>query len=272
MIGVILLVAPLFSQDSVKVSSDTTAILGRPVPIFRTVENRAFGLGERLVFDIRYGFLRAGEAIMAVSAIETVFTRPSYRITFEVNSTGAFSWIYKVRDRYASYLDVEGLFPWKFEQHIQEGGYRRDFSAVFDHYRGKAVTAQGEFDIPYNVHDVVSAFYFVRTIDFAGKSPGEKVHLKNFYKDQTYPLDVKYLGRQVIEVDAGVFDCIIVEPLMREGGLFKSEGRMIVWLSDDERKIPVKVNTKVLIGSITAELKEYSGVLSPIPARRAGSE
>lgn len=268
-----LFTAATFAQDSTKVLGDTGAIRGdsgTPVS-FRVVENKAFGLGERLIFGVRYGFIRAGEAIMAVDAIDTVFSRPCYRTTFDVKSTGAFDWIYRVRDYYESYIDTAGLFPWKFEQRIQEGGYRRNFSAVLDHYRGKAVTSEGEFDIPPYVHDVVSAFYFTRTLDFTDMRPGDKIRLQNFYKDRAYPLDVKYLGRQTIEVEAGRFDCIIVEPLVREGGLFKSEGRIIVWFSDDERRIPVKVSTKVLIGSINAELKEYSGVLGPIPARHKDS-
>jgi hypothetical protein len=262
------------AQDSLKVTADSTqlAVRNASPPVFRTVENQAFGLGERLVFDVGYGFFHAGEAVMAVNSIDTLLGRPCYRVNFDVWSTGMFSFIYKVRDHYESLIDVSGLFPWKFEQRIQEGGYRREFSAVFDHYKGKALTSEGEFDIPEYVHDVVSAFYFVRTLDFTGKRPGEKIRLQNFYKDQAYPLDVKYLGRQTLEVDAGKFDCIIVEPLVKEGGLFKSEGRVIIWLTDDEQKIPVKVSTKVLIGSIDAELKEYSGVLGPIRAKHSDSD
>lgn len=271
---VMLFAAATFAQTSTKGSPNSVAVGDRTVaPIsFRTVENKAFGVGERLVFGVRYGFVRAGEAIMAVNSIDTVFSRACYRVTFDVRSTGAFDWIYRVRDHYESYIDTAGLFPWKFEQRIQEGGYRRNFSAVLDHYRGKAVTSEGEFDIPPYVHDVVSAFYFTRTLDFTNKRPGDKIRLQNFYKDRAYPLDVKYLGRQTVEVEAGRFDCIIVEPLVREGGLFKSEGRIIVWFSDDERKIPVKVSTKVLIGSIIAELKEYSGVISRNSERRKGAD
>jgi len=269
----LLVVLPAFSQDTLKVTGDSTtsAVQSPTVPSFRTLENKAFGLGERLLFDVGYGFFHAGEAVMTVAAIETVFNRPCYRVTFDVQSTGAFSFIYKVRDHYESTIDVAGLFPWKFEQHIQEGGYRRDFSAVFDQYQRKAITSEKEYDIPEYVHDVVSALYFVRTLDFTDKRPGTRTRLQNFYKDQTYPLDVKYLGRQTIEVEAGTFDCIIIEPLVKEGGLFKSEGRIIVWFTDDDLKIPVKVSTKVLIGSIDAELKEYSGVLGSIPARHVES-
>jgi len=78
---------------------------------------------------------------------------------------------------------------------------------------------------------------------------------------------VKFLGRQELEVEAGTFNTVVVEPLVKEGGLFKSEGRIVIWLTDDERKIPVRVNTKVLIGSIDVELKEYSGIAGAIKAR-----
>jgi hypothetical protein len=117
------------------------------------------------------------------------------------------------------------------------------------------------------VYDAVSALYFVRTLDFSQKRPGEKIYLKNFYKDSTYQLAVKFLGYQQVDVDAGTFNCLLVEPLMKEGGLFKSEGRIIIWMTNDERKIPVKVSSKVVIGSIDAELREYSGINGPIKSK-----
>jgi len=101
-------------------------------------------------------------------------------------------------------------------------------------------------------------------LDFTKSRVGEKILLQNFFKDTTYSLAVKFLGRQRISVDAGTFDCIIIEPLMKEGGVFKSEGRVVIWLTDDERRIPVKVSTKVVVGSIDAELREYSGINGPI--------
>jgi hypothetical protein len=70
-----------------------------------------------------------------------------------------------------------------------------------------------------------------------------------------------------LEVEAGTFNTVVVEPLVREGGLFKSEGRIVIWLTDDERKIPIRVNTKVIIGSIDTELREYSGLNGPLRSR-----
>lgn len=233
----------------------------------RASRQSAFSTGERLVFDVGYGFITAGEAIMSVPQYDTVAGNQCFKVMFQVNSTPTFSWFYEVRDRYETYLDVEGIFPWRFEQHIKEGKYRRDFSAQFDQVNHLAKTTEGEFPIPSYVHDIVSAFYFARTLDFSKMRIGEKIHFQNFYKDSTYKLDVKFLGRQQIEVSAGTFNCLIVEPLAQEGGLFKSEGRALLWLSDDERKIPVKVSTKVIIGSIEAELREYSGINGELKAR-----
>jgi len=233
----------------------------------RTIRQSAFVVGERLVFDVGYSFITAGEAVMSVARVDTLYGRPAYQVLFTVNSTPTFSWIYKVEDRYETFLDVQGVFPWKFTQKLREGSYRRDFAAWFDQVKNKAYANDKQYPIPPYVHDAVSAFYFVRTIDYSKSRVGEKIYLQNFYKDSTYSLAVKFLGRQRIDVDAGTFDCIIVEPLMKEGGLFKSEGRVVVWLTDDDRKIPVKVSTKVVIGSIDAELREYSGINGSIPAK-----
>lgn len=75
------------------------------------------------------------------------------------------------------------------------------------------------------------------------------------------------LGRQTIEVEAGKFRCYVVEPLVQKGGLFKNEGKIVVWLSADDRKIPVKVATKVVIGYVGAELTSYSGLRGPLDAK-----
>ncbi len=96
----------------------------------------------------------------------------------------------------------------------------------------------------------------------------DMVLLHNFYNDKVYDLNVKYLGKETVSVTAGTFDCIVVEPLVQEGGLFKSEGSITVWLSDDNLKLPVKVKTKVVIGSIDAELTKYDGLAGKLTSKR----
>jgi hypothetical protein len=97
---------------------------------------------------------------------------------------------------------------------------------------------------------------------------GDKIHLKSFYKDKVYDLDVRYHGKETITVPAGKFDCIIVEPLVQEGGLFKSEGNIVIWLTDDDIKMPVRVKTKVIVGAIDADLTGYEGLKAPLKSRR----
>ena len=235
---------------------------------FRKMENKAFKEGEKLTFDVKYGFVTAGIATMQVPSIKRISGRDAYHVTFEVNTVPSFDLFYRVRDRYETYIDVEGLFPWRFEQHIREGSYSRDFAAFFDQRRGKAKTSEGSYDIPKYVHDIVSAFYFARTLDYSDMQVGDRINLKNFYKDKVHDLDVKYHGKETITVPAGRFDCIIVEPLVREGGLFKSEGNIIVWLTDDDIKMPVRVKTKVIVGAIDADLTSYEGLKGPLKSKR----
>ncbi len=244
--------------------ADTITVV--PTDTLRKIVNIAFAAGEYLRFDINYGFVTAGEAVLSVS--DTLYkNRHCYNIEFNLDSKPFFDVFYKVRDRYSTVVDAQGIFPWRFEQHIREGGYSRDFTAEFDHLNQVANTTEGQYPIPSYVQDIMSAFYFTRTIDFSSLKPGEKVRLKNFYKDSTYELDVKYKGKQTIEVEAGKFNCIVVEPLAKEGGLFKSEGKIHVWLTDDERRMPVLVMAKIIIGSIESELVEYRGIAGPINAK-----
>ncbi len=234
---------------------------------FRKLDNKAFTVGEKLTFDVKYGFVTAGVAIMAVPRLKRISGREVYNITFDVNSVPSFDWIYKVRDHYDTYVDVEGLFPWRFEQHIREGHYSRDFSAFFDQRNGIAKTTGGEYKIPRYVNDIVSAFYYARTLNFSKLKYGETIQLKNFYKDSVYTLDVKYLGTDKATVPAGTFNCIVVEPIIVKGGLFKSEGSIFVWLTDDDLHLPVKVKTKVIIGSIDAVLTNYQGLAGKLTSK-----
>ncbi len=235
---------------------------------FRYVPNEAFGLGERLEYRVGYKFITAGRAYFQI-APEPIYRngRPCYDIWFEVRSLESLDWLYRVRDRYRTVLDIGGIFPWEFEQHIREGNFRRDFQARFDQRTGQAITSEGTFPVPPYVHDIVSAFYYVRTLDLRSYQKGSIIQLQNFFDRQIYDLGVRILGRQTIEVEAGTFRCIVIEPLIKEGGLFKSEGRILIWLSDDDRKIPIKVSTKIPIGTIDAELTGYSGLRGPLSAR-----
>lgn len=234
----------------------------------RFVKNDAFGTGERLEYDISYKFITAGTAVFSVGKeIENIQGRPCYPIRFEVASLKSLDFIYRVRDLYKTWIDVDGIFPWKFEQYTREGGFKKDYVATFDQVAHKAITTEGTFDIPPFVHDVVSAFYYVRAYDLKSAKKGEVIGLQNFMDRETHDLTVRVLGKQRVTVHAGVFDCIVVEPSIKEGSPFKFNGRLLMWLSDDDRKVPIKVSTQIPIGNINAELTSYRGTRGAISAK-----
>lgn len=230
--------------------------------------NEAFGVGERLTYDIGYKFISAGTAVFDVAKqVEYINGRPCYKVTFVTASHKSLEFIYKVRDTYRTYLDVDGIFPWKFEQHIREKNYSKDYTAEFDQANHKAITPDSTVDIPAFMHDIVSAFYYVRTMDLRSYQKGQYIKLQNFIDGKSHDLAVYILGTERIEVDAGVFDCIVVEPRIASGSPFGFKGRLRLWLSNDARKIPIKVSTEIPIGSIDAELKHYQGTRGAIDAK-----
>lgn len=239
-------------------------------PPLRHISNDAFGVGERLEYSVGYKFIKAGTASFTIGKQPTMVSgRPCYDIRFEVASLKSLDFLYRVRDRYRTLVDIDGIFPWKFEQSIREGGFQKDFSASFDHITKSATTTEGTYPIPQFVHDIVSAFYYIRALNLSTYKRGDVIYLQNFFDRETHDLAVKILGRQQIELESGKYRCVVVEPVIKSGSLFKFEGKLLLWLSDDDRRIPVKVSTKIPIGSIDAELTGYSGLRGPFSARTA---
>lgn len=170
------------AQDTTEALSDATR---RSIPLhsLRSIPQSAFTVGEHLIFDVGFSFITAGEASFEVFTADSIHGRECQRIVFTVKSVPSFSWIYKVEDRYETVLDAKGIFPWKFIQHVREGGYRYDFTAEFDQLEGLAKANNKAYPVPPYVHDVVSAFYYVRTMDFSKSRVGQKYLLRNFFKD-----------------------------------------------------------------------------------------
>src|ERR1022692_1920724 len=117
-----------------------------PVPktLLRHLNNDAFTVGERLTFDISYGFITAGHAVMSIPGYKYVNGRKTYETRVEASSTDAFDWVFKVRDRYETFMDVDGIFPWRFEQHVREGSYSHDYTAFFDPEDQTAESSDGQ--------------------------------------------------------------------------------------------------------------------------------
>ncbi len=224
----------------------------------REVTVPPFGVGERLVFEIGYGFVNAGTAIMGIPDVVRERGHLCYHIVSVAETNSFFSAFFEVRDVVESFLDTRELVTRRFEKHIREGNYRSEDLVIFDHDRHIAVypKRKGELiPLALEAQDILSSLYYVRMMEL---EVGKSVFIENHADRKNYPLEIKVLRRETIDVPAGKFDCFVVEPILRASGIFKSEGKLTVWLTDDEHKIPVLMRSKVIIGSISAELSELT--------------
>jgi len=236
-------------------AEEGTEAVGYTEEFGRNVENIAFGVGEKLQFDIGYGFINAGYATMEVRELIEYEGRPCYRIVSTANSNKFFSSFYKVEDQVTSVVDAVGIFSWYFEKNLREGSYRSDRFYTLDQVDHKAYNDKDTVDIARYTQDALSVLYYARTQNL---KVGESVYIDNFTDGENYPLEVRVLRKETIKVKAGKFDCVVVEPLLQTAGIFKHEGKLTVWLTDDRLKLPVLMKSKVLVGSISAELTGYT--------------
>ncbi len=214
-----------------------------------------FGPGEKMVFSIGYGVVNAGDATLEVVGLTTYQGRACYQLQSKANSNRFFSSFYKVRDKITSYMDVELLYSRYFHKRLREGDYKKTVEISFDHEDEVANYADGRhFDIMTGIQDVLSALYFVRNLDLGS---GDTYSLLAHSSRKTYDLKVIVHGKEQITVEAGTFDCYVVEPVLQGEGLFKHEGKITIYVTDDKYRVPVLIKTKVPVGSIDVELKEY---------------
>jgi hypothetical protein len=221
-----------------------------------------FGPGEKLTFSVQYGFVKAGDATLGVPDIVEYNGRPCYLISSKAVSNKMFSLFFRVEDRAMSYLDSEHLVPLRFEKHLREGDYSKDQVVRFDHARGVAVYDDGEEEpIDPRAQDILSTLFLVRGMEL---EVGKSVFVNNHADKKNYPLEVKVLKRETISTPVGRFKCLKVEPVLRASGIFQHEGKLTVWLTDDDRRLPVLMRSKVAVGAISAiiakiELPEQAG-------------
>ncbi len=213
-----------------------------------------FAVGEKLTFSVRWGIIRAGVATLEVRENFNLAGRNTFRIVHTARSARFFDPFYRVRNRIESYIDAQELYSVRYERTIREGGYSKDGLIIYDQEYGRAYEDGEMFEITKGVQDVISSFYFLRTM---GLETGETYEFDVGSDKTVWPLEVEVIGRERVTVPAGTFDTIIVKPRIREGeGIFKHEGEILLWLTDDERRIPVLARSEIMVGSVSIHLTE----------------
>lgn len=225
---------------------------------------RTFGPGEELVYAVKFGPIRAGTATLSVVGTEWANGGRCYRLRSTVRSSGFFSQFFHVDDLTESWMDIEELFSRRYVRIVNEGSYHRHDAVQIDQDRNLAFYFPKGDSLPVEprTQDVLSVLYYARGLPL---DVGESVVIPGHVDRKNTPVEIRVLKREQVKVPAGIFQCGVVEPILKAPGLFKHEGRITLWVSDDERRIPVIVKTKVKVGSITAVLESYRPG-TPLPA------
>lgn len=233
---------------------------------YRSIRHDAFRPGEKLTYVVHYGWVNAGEAVVELrEAEQPVMGRKVWRAVGRGRSLGAFNTFYKVDDYYESQFDAEGVFPWIFQRRVSEGGFEFSQDYFYRQHKGEVVTQKKEtHPVPPSVQDMLSAFYYARTLDFSNAKPGDVYTIQCFLDDELWPLQMKFIGKETIKLRNGKYRCMKFQPVVQEGRIFKTNDDLNVWITDDGNKIPVLAQAKVLVGSIKMELSQYEGLSHPI--------
>jgi len=228
----------------------------KPIQELRNLPNKAFDYGETLKYRIHYGFIDAGTATLKVLPQKKVKNgRLCYHIVAEGRSVSAFDWFFRVRDHFETLVDQQTLAPHTFYRNTDEGGYKIKQTVYFDQEKALAHSDTRNFiPIPLYAQDIISAFYYARTLDLSQLKINQYYKFPVFLDDQIYQVGFKYLGKEKITTEAGTFSTLKIRPLLLTGRVFSEEEGMTLYVSDDDRKIPIELEAEILVGSVKMSL------------------
>ncbi len=228
------------------------------------LRNNAFAIGEKITYKVYYNWyaiwLNAGEVVFEVQPA-VMDNKVCYHITGTGATHKSYDWFYKVRDKYETFVEVNSLQPLRFIRDVNEGGYSFHNDVTFKHDEGIAITSKKTLEIPNCLQDVLSAIYYSRCVDYSVLEKNDTIPIQLYLDNDMFDIYLRYLGKETIETRLGKFRCIKFKPLLIDGTIFKGGERMVVWVTDDENKIPIRVESPIIVGSIKADLSSYEGLL-----------
>ena len=224
-----------------------------------------FNPGEKLTFNLKWCFIPAGEAVLKVLPIENISGIKAYHFVLTVKTNQFFDAIYKIRDRIDSYTDIDMTRSILYKKMQAGRKHKRDVVVSFNWDKNEAQYSNfGKKRKPVSLlpgsFDPLSIFYYSRTCDFK-----EKFILQRPVTDGKKSIigSGEVIKRETIKLKNGKFDTYLLEPEIKDlSGVFrKSKNATIkIWITADKRKIPVRIKSKVVVGSFVADLVVAEGV------------
>ena len=234
---------PMIKQKVYLLILLTTSIWGNP-PNF---------VGEELKYSAGFRLFPAGNAILSLT-LDSLNGKPAFLLATSVKTNSFLDTFYTVRDETLSWLNIMDFSLLKAVKTIREGKYHRNHSI---HTIGDSLLIWNKkyFTITEPVYDPIAFIYFLRSQEL---SLEDSFHFLSAGEKKVREVWVNITGIEKIKVPAGNFDCLKVEPVSPDGKpLLKNNGELRVWLSNDDNKLPVKIEMKTNIGTMVMKLKEF---------------
>tara|TARA_B110000879_G_C11169608_1_gene512908 strand:+ start:1662 stop:2429 length:768 start_codon:yes stop_codon:yes gene_type:complete len=218
-----------------------------------------FQKGEQLEYKVHYGPVVAGKAKLKVN-----FKEGNYQFYAEGKSVGLFNLFFKVRDYYKSTLSKDCFCPLYFNREVNEGNYNKEENVFFNYSLQQAESTRDTIALPENTQDILSMFYYLRTLNQEEINLGEAIDLEVYLDDTFIKSNLVYLGKDTLKTKFGTIPSTKWSPQLETGRVFEEEYGMTVWISDDLNKIPLRIESKVLVGSIKMDLTNYKNLIKPL--------
>jgi hypothetical protein len=231
------------------------------------IKNKVIFPGEQINFVVYYNlsavWVAAGSASFSTRLAQLDGT-PVFHLKGVGKTYKSYDWIYKVDDMYESFVDTAILLPLKFQRKVREQKHTKTEYVRFVPTKQKAFSNNKTFTVPLCVQDVLSAIYLARNIDYSAFKVGDKIPYDMFIDEEIHPLYIKYLGKTTITTRFGIFKVIKLRPLLVAGTIFKGGENMDIYVTDDANRVPVRINSPILVGSIKVDMISYSGLRYPL--------
>ncbi len=225
----------------------------------------AYGPGERLVYEVSYLGVPAGDAVMEVLGKTEMKGREVLHVLSTVESNKFVSAFYPVKDRIETFIDAKEGYSHSIKIKQRQGKKKRDKVINFDQRRHRATQFKNNkvetFLVPPMVQDSLSALYHFR--NQASLEVGQSTFIDVHESNKNWELEIQVLEKEKITTSLGTFNTLKVKALVHYEGLFMDKGDVTLWLTDDVRHIPVLIKTKIKIGSITAVLASSESPIEP---------
>ncbi|MDX1624723.1 MAG: DUF3108 domain-containing protein [Gemmatimonadota bacterium] len=215
-----------------------------------------FAPGERMEYEVSYGVVPAGTMSLSIDDLVTYEGRPAYHILFDAETNRAASYVFQIDTHEESWLDAERFHSLRYRKRSIEEGERRVRDYRFDQRRHLRIEPDGETKpASENAVDQLSFIYFLRQLPL---EPRMKIVLTNQADPDDNPVVVRVRKRERIKVPAGSFETLVLDMEVKtDSGVFKKGGENRIWVTDDDRKVPVRISSKMGLGSFRAQLVEY---------------